>query len=689
MNRKTGAWRLALWLCLVMALVPVYALAEPTGIGRENAWDVSAEGSSVFAYLEQNNSDNSNPTYTLIFTGTGASKDYAKASECPWYAAYGTAITKGIVEKGVTALGNRAFVTLSNLTSVTLPEGLLSIGYSCFNATGLPTISFPESLQEIGQYAFYRSQLGGKIVIPESVTKIDAHAFNGSKIESVQLPKGLTVLGGGAFTSCASLKQIPTIPAGITSLGAVFQNCTSISEVTIPSHVTSLNLTFGGCTGLTKVTIPQNITSYKGAFYNCSNLTEVIIQTTAGIGEGNTNTAYGAFGGCTKLTKVVLPEEVDTVGGYAFKGCTTLTDFSQFKHIKKLEKGAFQNSGVSGNLILNTTSIGAFAFDGCKNIGPNIVLNASTTIGESAFRNCTGLTGVTYRQSGSSKLGSTIAVAMLNGGTMDENTVFDGSTLAIPTKLDHVFDGWYTKSDFSGDEAFTAEKGNTYYAKWTPKADASVSLTATPENTTYGEPLTLTATVEAASTTRMRMAQLDTVDFYARTASGDVPLGTADVIGGVARLKTTVVPAGQTEIYVNYGGSDIYKHIDNAASVTVNVKRAPLTAAYVSETITQGQAPALKVEVSGFVNGETVKTASGFVWPTVVNSHTDIGLYTLEPINGKADNYELIYVSGKLTIIAAPDVPKTGDHTPVTLLSAMLMLSGLGMLLMRRRGAKA
>lgn len=76
-----------------------------------------------------------------------------------------------------------------------------------------------------------------------------------------------------------------------------------------------------------------------------------------------------------------------------------------------------------------------------------------------------------------------------------------------------------------------------------------------------------------------------------------------------------------------------------------SIAKAPLTALYHGETFATGETPEYKVEVSGFVNGETSETAAGYVAPTVKlpDGYTPGRKYYLTPSDGAADNYSFIY----------------------------------------------
>lgn len=432
------------------------------------------------------NSDNE--TYTLVVSGTGSMADYSKAADVPWYGDNGELmkkVTKGIVKSGITHLGARTFVLAENLTSVELPEGLLSIGVSCFNQTGLKSIQFPSTLQKIDDNAFWTGQIAGDVHIPESVTAIGKNVFNKCPITSVNLPEGLQVLGGGAFSE-TKLTEMPEIPESITVLDSTFQGCTDIKEVTIPSQVTDISGAFAG-TGISTVTVPYQVTNYYRAFNGCKSLEKVVIESQSDtIPSGGS--AQGVFQNCTNLKSVILPEWVTTIGNYAFSGCTSLKDTAFLKDVKSIGDFAFQNAGLSGNLVLNATSIGYKTFINCVNLGPNVCFANVATIGANGnttvFNDCTGLTGVKYiqQEQKTPNMSTLQTTAILNGGTLTNDTVYPDGELATPVKEGYTFAGWYNNVDFTGEAVTTLETGKTYYAKWTKN-----QYTVTLNNNGHGE----------------------------------------------------------------------------------------------------------------------------------------------------------------------------------------------------------
>jgi hypothetical protein len=119
---------------------------------------------------------------------------------------------------------------------------------------------------------------------------------------------------------------------------------------------------------------------------------------------------------------------------------------------------------------------------------------------------------------------------------------------------------------------------------------------------------------------------------------------------GITWMSGMPVNAGTYQLRANAGGAGDYV-VATSNIVNLTIDKAVLTATYAGETVAAGQAPALVVMVSGFVNGETAGTAEGYIAPIVTNTNTSAGTYTLTPSGGAALNYSFTYVSGTLTIL--------------------------------------
>ena len=131
---------------------------------------------------------------------------------------------------------------------------------------------------EIYKYAFYCCSDLTSITIPDSVTSIGAYAFSGcAGLTSVTIPDSVTSIGNNAFSGCSGLTSIK-IPDSVTSIGRyAFSSCTGLTNITIPDSVTSIGEgVFSGCSGLTSITMGSGVTSIGAyAFSYCTGLKRI------------------------------------------------------------------------------------------------------------------------------------------------------------------------------------------------------------------------------------------------------------------------------------------------------------------------------------------------------------------------------------------------------------------------------
>lgn len=306
---------------------------------------------------------------TLTVRGTGAMENYdgGETQVIPWQC---IAITRLIIENGVTHIGNRAFAGYGYIDTVIIPGSVTSIGKEAFSyRRGLSSLIIGDGVKSIGDGAFSYTGLTS-VIIPSSVTAIGKEAFSGctglisinvsednpvySSVDGVlfnkdksalilypqgrrgayTIPKNVIFIEDGAFINCTGLISV-TIPIGVTSIGdKAFYACSSLTSIKIPAGVTTIGrAAFQNCSSLMSIMVTENnlhYSSVNGVLFNKSK--NVLIQYPSGksgvsymIPDGVATIGDEAFSGCANLTSVTIPASVTAIGKLAFEHCTSLT----------------------------------------------------------------------------------------------------------------------------------------------------------------------------------------------------------------------------------------------------------------------------------------------------------------------------------------------------------------------------
>ena len=235
-------------------------------------------------------------------------------------------VTNESTEYSVTSIGNMAFSWCSQLTAVTIPEGVATIGsYAFERCSSITEVNIPASAINIGGWVFDYCSALTAIHVAEGNTAYsseDGVLFNKDKTTLVCYPIGKT-------------ETTYTVPATVTNFTtSAFENCTALAQINLPNSLTDMaNRTFYGCTSLTEVTLPDGVTRLMG--FN--------------------------FTDCSALEKVTLPEGITYIGSGAFKNCSVLTELTVWAITPPtLESDAF--TGVGSSLVVKVPAEGLPAY---------------------------------------------------------------------------------------------------------------------------------------------------------------------------------------------------------------------------------------------------------------------------------------------------------------------------------------
>ena len=381
-------------------------------------------------------------------------------------------IPKTIGGYGVKKISDGAFQNCTGITSIVIPDSVISIGGSTFSGcTSLAEIVIPDSVTSIGGYAFSYCTSLTEIVIPDSVTTI----------------------GESAFSGCASLAEI-VVPDSVTEIGEyAFSGCTSLSKVKLPKNLTGINWgVFSDCTSLAEITVSpdnKNYSSVDGVLFNKDGSELIIYPKGNGrsaytVPDGVTSISGSAFSGCTSLTEIVIPDSVTTIGKSAFSGCTSLSKVDLPKKLTTIEAYTFSGCSSLESIVIpeGVTAIGTWleyektyyssSFSGCKSLKEIIIPDSVTAIGDSAFYGCTSLSKV--------KLSNNLRI-------IQERT-FSGCTslkeIVIPDSVTAIY--YEAFSNCISLESITIGSGvESLGDEWIASCRRLENITVSPENKTY------------------------------------------------------------------------------------------------------------------------------------------------------------------------------------------------------------
>ena len=313
-----------------------------------------------------------------------------KIGDCAFYKC--SSLTTITIPEGVTSIGNEAFYGCSSLykvincSNLSLTKGSSSNGYVAYYAE---VVHQGGELTTVGDFQFYTSNgihslvnyIGNdtEIVLPDS--------YNGENYK----------IGGCAFYSCSSLTSI-TLPEDVTSIGNyAFDNCTALKKVIIEDGSSTLSLGYNGSSQglfydcpLEEVYLGRNLSYSSDNSYGYSPFYKKTKLTTLAIGDNVTSIPSFLFYNNTSLTSITLPESVTSIGNYAFENCTAL------------KKVVIEDGNTTLSLGYNdyySSYTGQGLFYDCPleevYLGRNLSYSSGSSYGYSPFYNKDALTNVT------------------------------------------------------------------------------------------------------------------------------------------------------------------------------------------------------------------------------------------------------------------------------------------------------
>ena len=328
------------------------------------------------------------------------------------------------------------------ITSVTIPNGVTTIGFSAFNGCiKLEKIKFSSNLDTVCENAFnntkwFNNQSNGLVYVGKVAYKYKGDMPRNTKIT---VKSDTVSISESAFKDCANLTAI-LIPSSVKHIDKyAFYNCQELTKLNFNDGIERIeNDAFGSCEKLTSVNFSETLKSIGAfAFVECKKLSEITIpQSVTSVGE------Y-AFSGCENLASVTVSDDLPYVGGRAFEKTKWLN--SQPDGVVYIGKSAY---GYKGDMPKNTelslksgiTNISGYAFYEEKNLTSVKIPETVNRIGNWAFLDCEGLKNVNIPD-GVKRIESwtfSNCSSLTNITVPDSVTVLDGLAFSYCTNLKNI-----------------------------------------------------------------------------------------------------------------------------------------------------------------------------------------------------------------------------------------------------------
>ena len=418
-------------------------LAPNNGEINENiSWSLSSDG-----------------VLTISGTGS-MGEPFASAEDQPWYSSAASIHTVRVLSGVTTVAkycfqGLNKATTVELADSITA-----IYDYAFRDCWSVNELELPDHLNRIGYAAFFNCSGLRELVLPDSVTFINVYAFAYcSKLRTVHYSAGMTTVPARVFQNCAALEEID-IPEGVILIGlSAFQDCSSLAVVRLPHSLvpegnqynpnTIGKDAFNGCTALTDVYYNGNMAEWKtltihetgndplhaallhmlpetgsfGGGLTWSYTTDGIL-TISGSGpmpefeaaedqpwfdyqqmitgvrvlDGVTTVGSSAFFGLERARTAELADSITCIGASAFKNCTGLETLNFPAGLQIIQVRAFESVGLPGqDLVLPEGLIAVYDY-AFTQAGMDSVQfpNSVRILGQSVFRDCPHLMGLTF-----------------------------------------------------------------------------------------------------------------------------------------------------------------------------------------------------------------------------------------------------------------------------------------------------
>ncbi len=300
--------------------------------------------------------------------------------------------------ESVITIDDFAFRKCRNLQIFTIPKSVTTLGKYAFNESGLKEIVLTEGITKIQQSCFGKTKLE-KIEIPSNIISLGQDSFKGTLLKEVVIPDTVKALGHGVFEDCKQLESV-TLSNSLKKIPAyAFCDCVMLTQIQLPQSITQIGAKAFANTGIVSMVLPDSITKIDySIFLKCKSLEYVKLPQNdtlnyisenmfalssikeIEIPKGYTKILSKAFYG-SDLEKITLHEGLVEIHSGAFENCLNLKSIDLPESLTELGVHARYSNG-------RTDYDSVFRGSGIQSI---TIPNSVTAIGKGSFENCSKL----------------------------------------------------------------------------------------------------------------------------------------------------------------------------------------------------------------------------------------------------------------------------------------------------------
>ena len=332
-------------------------------------------------------------------------EDLKGATKIGQYAFYRSALEAAELPNTITDIGQYAFGYCTKLSNIDLPNNITELKQHTFeNCSALKMVSIPETVKSVGSNCFYYSGLqtidwGEK----PTIETIGTYAFQSTKLTGVvDIPDTVKTIGGDAFNGALtnasefylpdSLLRIINTSSSGGIVGATTKFSTTYENIRyLPSRTNPYLLADGKISSLETQIIHKDCKVIGSSlYYGATGLKNVVFEEGSQL-VGVSDSAFRR----TSLQQVDLPETIQYIGRNAFSDCKQLQNID-LHNVKEIDNYAFDgcNALVNIDIPKSITRIGDSAFYNATGLKTFEITSTIKEVGDNAFLNCSTLSKI-------------------------------------------------------------------------------------------------------------------------------------------------------------------------------------------------------------------------------------------------------------------------------------------------------